>query len=516
MDLPRPHGSARAVTLSLVLAAIIAQPAAAQSPPAGAVASPDAPGSPATITWQRLPDDPKFAGNFAPTLTGAAVLPDGSIVAVGPRDPAVFAMESGLESNVSSWVLPPDGTAWNFTGFPSPNASVFGNQNVSLAQGPAGLVAVNDKGVTWTSADGLDWTQAKVPHSAMFDVQGNGAGYAAVDGAFDSPALWTSADGVDWQATKLGKVGRMHGNAYALAHSPDLGYLMGGSARGVPLLWTSPDGESWTAVTPPVGAKKKHTVSVTDIAAGPAGFLLLVADRSNKGVDRSTLWTSPDGQTWQQVAEHDGRLDTVTAVGDGFVAVGPGTVMASPDGATWTTTPEPLFDGFSINTVTVAPDGRIVAAGNAVDAPQAAVWVGTPGTSTGPTGPAASPMVNTSAPPDAPESPVAPAASTLPVALACLDATMYNYLQHAQSLDMVYDKGAGLADALEAYDPVNDQAFKGYAKFISLRDKLVREVRKQVKVSTKAATKGGVYRYDENIPLDAMAMLDKYKVRVCK
>ena len=57
-------------------------------------------------------------------------------------------------------------------------------------------------------------------------------------------------------------------------------------------------------------------------------------------------------------------------------------------------------------------------------------------------------MAQESATPDASASPAAPAASTLPVAIACLDATMYNYLEHAQSLDMVYDKGAGLADAL--------------------------------------------------------------------
>jgi len=256
-------------------------------------------------------------------------------------------------------------------------------------------------------------------------------------------------------------------------------------------------------------------LAVTDIAAGPAGFLMLITDHTVKRTT-SGLWTSPDGQTWQQVAEDDGLLNTVTAVGDGFVAVGPGTVMASLDGATWTTTPEPLFDGFRVNAVSVAPDGRILAAGNAIDAPQAAVWVGTPGAATGPTSPAASPVTEASTPPDASAAPMAPAASTLPVALACLDATMYNYLEHAQSLDMVYDKGAGLADALGAYDPVNDPAFKGYTKFISLRDKLVKEIRKQVKVSTKAATKGGTYRYDEDIPIDAMTMLDKYKVRACK
>ena len=59
--------------------------------------------------------------------------------------------------------------------------------------------------------------------------------------------------------------------------------------------------------------RHNHRVWVGDIAAGPAGFALLVSDSAKnvKGTWRSTIWTSPDGQAWQQVVDHD---TPVTAV----------------------------------------------------------------------------------------------------------------------------------------------------------------------------------------------------------
>ena len=63
---------------------------------------------------------------------------------------------------------------------------------------------------------------------------------------------------------------------------------------------------------------------------------------------------------------------------------------------------------------------------------------------------------------------------------------------------------------------MNDPAFKKYDQFIVLRDKLVKEIRKQAKYLAKMRGKDGTYRLDQNVPIDAMTMVDKYKVRVCK
>ena len=58
---------------------------------------------------------------------------------------------------------------------------------------------------------------------------------------------------------------------------------------------------------------------------------------------------------------------------------------------------------------------------------------------------------------------------------------------------------ARLADDLAAYDPANDPKFKKYADFITLRNKLVKEIRDQ----------------DPNALQDS-GLLTLYKVRVCK
>jgi len=503
--MPRLHGPSRALALSLVVAASLAVPVSAQSPEPAASPSPStAPAVtvPATLTWQRLPDDPRFGDAFAPRLDGASVLADGSIVVVGARNQMVVVMDTGLGSNAGSWALPPGATTW---GFASPEAP--GTMNtIGLVQGPAGLVAVSDRGTTWTSTDGLAWTPADVPNARMGDPITTDTGYAAVELTNGEPALWTSADGVAWRAAKLGKVGG-GGTATQVAHMPGVGYLMAGNTtRSEPLLWSSADGTSWKAVPVPVRAKKKHTLIVTDIAAGPAGFLLVIGDYSSKEASAG-LWMSPDGETWQHVAAHDGWLTAVTAVGDGFLAAGPGVVLTSPDGMTWTTTPEPLFDSFRVHALSVAADGRVIAAGfvpNGFNASQAAIWVGTPGAG-GPIEPIASPDAQISPAPSA--SPVP--ASSAPVAIACLDKKAYDMISSGLNVpDFARaDLLPPVADALAVYDPSSDPKFKGVAKFLVLRDRIVEEIRAMAQGDMSGAQKTYV---------DLMTLLNNHSVRVCK
>ena len=132
------------LALSFALGATIAYPAMAASPDPVAPASPPvaapspAPGSatdPATLTWQRLPDDPSFAGPLVPRLTDVAGLADGSTVVVGARPAAVLTNKTDCARTPPSWVLPAQGTTWSEVGLdPRRRRRPLNVWNLSLAR----------------------------------------------------------------------------------------------------------------------------------------------------------------------------------------------------------------------------------------------------------------------------------------------------------------------------------------------------------------------------------------------
>ncbi len=100
----------------------------------------------------------------------------------------------------------------------------------------------------------------------------------------------------------------------------------------------SPDGESWERVADI--AVEPDIWLLSDLAVGPAGFVAV----GQSGTD-AAVFHSPDGSAWQQIFDEDLTSGTVqamwgvTAWGDGFVTVGAvgddAGVWVSEDGLEW-------------------------------------------------------------------------------------------------------------------------------------------------------------------------------------
>jgi hypothetical protein len=123
--------------------------------------------------------------------------------------------------------------------------------------------------------------------------------------------------------------------------------------------WTSSDGMTWTAVDartagidlgffrPTTGGPE---IGLAGVAYGPGGFVAFGrAQATPKGPQRSALWRSADGTTWQRVKTADAfpaasRLRTILGTTDGYLLGGViydkraphAAVWSSPDGVTWT------------------------------------------------------------------------------------------------------------------------------------------------------------------------------------
>ena len=297
---------------------------------------------------------------FEPTVAPGLPLPseildDGSLLAVTTTDDGYVAVGTNPSGNFASWTSP-DGLIWTPTGFESNGQ---GRPLDVIAAGP-GLVAVGAVGppgestrkAVWTSSDGATTWQRVLEEPAallggtLFSVATQDGRLVAIGthGECDEVAFW-SDDGVEWQA---------------------------GAIILDPILCASP---------------------VYDVIGGPTGFLAVGSVLSvNAGV-----WTSPDGETW---TEHSigsgGRMGSVVATDDGFVAVGAetfifidyedtivfgevparvGYVWTSPDGISWQQTT--VSDSLALDELVAAPDGTLIAFGRTEAG--AAAWRSTDG-----------------------------------------------------------------------------------------------------------------------------------------
>jgi hypothetical protein len=142
-----------------------------------------------------------------------------------------------------------------------------------------------------------------------------------------------------------------------------------------------------------------------DVALGEHGY---VAVGTDGGTD-AAIWQSPDGATWTRVEtaaqsfDGIGSLGSVAALDSGYVTVGPQafidatggwvTLWTSPDGATWDRV-HSITQGYASSVVVV--DGGIAVSGGmpGTDNVEAAVWVG--------------PRFDPEAPPPDPNPPAAP------------------------------------------------------------------------------------------------------------
>jgi len=209
------------------------------------------------------------------------------------------------------------------------------------------------------------------------------------DAAGLDAAVWTSADGVAWSRVPHDDAvfGGYHNQVMesVVAGGPGLvavGWDLSGS-DGEPAVWTSADGLTWARISGPVAPRAGDQTMLSVAMCGPG--LVAVGDEYVSGSLDAAVWTSADGLTWSQVPRDEAAfggadaqaMQSVTAGGPGFVAVGydyaggdaDAAVWTSADGVTWSRVPhdEALFGGDGDQTVeqaAVAGPGLVAVGGS--------------------------------------------------------------------------------------------------------------------------------------------------------
>jgi hypothetical protein len=316
------------------------------------------------VNWARLAEDD-------PTLNLGTV----SMYGVTDGGPGLVAVGFGCENDVESCMPYPtvwtstDGTAWDRS---PANPEVFGELGALLdvVNTEHGLIAA-------------------------------GGVYATVDETeLIQPTVWLSPDGLEWERVWQGEAYDFSAATtitgfQALATDTDgrvigVGTAVNDDGEFVGAIWTSTDGRTWERIDPNSETFVSNTdsdVSIFDVAAGSGGFVAVGSD----GGTEVAIWHSPDGLKWTRADTADqpfdylGTLSAVDALGTGWIAAGPhgyadmngGTVTlwTSPDGLTWDRV-HSIDPGFAVSVV--ATDSGIAVAGTifGTDEVHAAVWAG--------------------------------------------------------------------------------------------------------------------------------------------
>jgi len=184
------------------------------------------------------------------------------------------------------------------------------------------------------NANGIDpdatWRGTTLPNGNVDTVQDvtlSGNGFLAVGRAKDSsgiwePAAWTSTDGVTWAASTAAD---SPGDGFIRAYGGRGGYvaiskpIAGGS--GVASLWTSPDGKSWQPVTSgPLGPDAIYSSDGSHIVGCNAG-------------DGLACWSSLNGADWTSLAIQ-GDTSRLAAAGSALrvFPLADGVLFVTPDG----------------------------------------------------------------------------------------------------------------------------------------------------------------------------------------
>ena len=246
---------------------------------------------------------------MAPILRGVAY-GNGTFVAVGEKGVILTSADG------SEWAAQSSGTTAGL------NAVVFGN----------GLFVAAGHGNILSSPDGATWTTrlSIAPFGAFAAVAfGNGMFVAVEPGTFPSlqPGFYVSPDGLSWRGVSgsVSSAIQLYGVTYGDGIFLAMGYTAG-SSRG---FLTSIDGRVWTQVS-------GNVQDVTTVAYGKEVFI---------GVSGDRILTSYEGTNWTvRAAGVAGTLQNAACLNDTFVAVGrSGTVVVSNDGLDWAAVRSPTL-----------------------------------------------------------------------------------------------------------------------------------------------------------------------------
>ena len=356
------------------------------------------------VNWVRLAETD-------PALTRGDVLMN----AVTEGGPGLVAVGVGCEHDsercafhATVWTSV-DGTSWTRT---PEDPNVFGggaNQTagmVGITATSHGLIAtgsveywtVDDEGdptlitihpAAWISDDGTTWERAW-----------EDTGFPVEPDEFANVRVWMDSvvEGPDGQLVAVG--GTLNENGDSIA-----------------TVWTSGDGRQWNRVELGNAVATKGT-AMLDVALGEHGYVAV----GTAGGTNAAIWQSPDGHTWirantaAQSFDGTGSLNSVAALDAGYVTVGPQgfyyptegwvTVWTSPNGVTWDRV-HSFADGYASGVVVV--DGGIAVSGGTPydDDYHAAVWVG--------------PHIDPNAPPPEPPPPPEPEPEAAPTGIAAVE-----------------------------------------------------------------------------------------------
>lgn len=353
-----PSTSFSTSTPTVTFTAAPPTPSPAPTATATAAPSPTAGANTLEIEWRLARGDGGFGQpydtSYSPSFRSGVVFQNRFFVA-GEQD-------DGEYNEVPYVWSSSDGLSWN-----SVRLADQGHVN-GLVKGPAGLVAAvgaerfSYDAALWFSSDGQAWepvTDADFgAESAISYIGASPDGYVA----FGS-SQWTSADGRDWQAVttpssstlvEAGVQGVVTSGATLLA-------IAGGprTSGGGPLqVWLSTNLTDWTNVG---SLSHSAIMDSPEVAAGPLGWIVWDSNDRYERIDR--MWLSPDGQTWEEVAQAPGPVSDIFVDSVGFIAVGflvtsqgcvlnpaeiQGLTWTSPDGRTWT---EMARDGFQFSRI---------------------------------------------------------------------------------------------------------------------------------------------------------------------
>jgi hypothetical protein len=222
--------------------------------------------------------------------------------------------------------------------------------------------------------------------SDVLGLPGGGAvavGYVPPDW---TPVAWSSLDGLTWQLHLLGDSDFTF--PVALSARSDGMVVAVGRSRKVPMAWTTRDGITWERHEVEILTDGNAFERMTAVVAGPSAFVAGGSVGPEVGERHARFWLSTDGSHWQPVPDDpeafaNAEVRGISAVGDGFVAVGvtgttqePAGALAwtSRDGLRWQRHEGASFSGAIAASIAVAPFGGLVAVGSTVDRREAVTW----------------------------------------------------------------------------------------------------------------------------------------------
>ena len=343
--------------------------AAASVPPATAMSF---------AVWQRLDMPDPAPGVFGGGTPSSVVAFNGGYLAVGTirteccaeADPAANAGVVWTSTDGRDWQLVEAGDTFEHASL----SQVVTDGERLIAAGsyaePVDDAPSMPVGATWTSSDGVTWQRSSGAAPSRVAVMPSGL--VGVHAGDDGMTSFSSSDGATW--TRRGTLPDVE-EVSTLVARPDGAMvieiqpgapLADGSPTQDSLVWVTTDGANWT------GGSSVENARLTSVAPF-AGEFVAVGSRTEVLAEGgevaaiTSVWTSPDGMTWQE-RETDIGHPSENALG--VFAVGQALVMTveccggdlplvplarvSEDGASWTPVPpQPAFEGVDVRVVSV-------------------------------------------------------------------------------------------------------------------------------------------------------------------